>query len=156
MKLPLLSLLMLSLIFLAGCKDEVNPVDPEEHFEPEGWLFADTAGVPVLVIWRAEIENFWNNAPVENRFNLNVNQTITLSVSFLDSSGNVMLHPNDPGYSLDWIHHNNLIAVLQHHETDRWRFTISGVSAGSTSVEIRVLHGGHADAITPLIPIDVF
>jgi hypothetical protein len=156
MKLFLLSLLALALISISGCKDETNPIDPGDHFEPEGWLFEGVTEIPVLVVWKGEIENFWNNSPVENRFNVGVNDSIFLRVRFLDSSGNIMADPDDPGYTLGWINNNNLIAELQHHETDRWSFIITGISAGSTSVEMRLLHGGHTDAITPLIPIDVF
>jgi hypothetical protein len=154
MKKFALMLIALLFVLLSGCK-ESNPVEQEEHFEPEGWLFENLNEIPVLVVWRAEIQSEWNNNSLSNRFTVGINDSVLIKTRFLDSSGLIMEYPQDQEYSLGWLLANNIYADISPDPVDRWSFWLRGVSSGSTTVEMRVLHGGHADVITPLISIDV-
>jgi hypothetical protein len=155
MKNVIMMFLTVSFLFLSGCKDESNPVEQEEHFDPEGWLFEDLSGNPVLVVWQAVIQPEWNNVSVQDGFRTGVNENLELRVRFLNSDRGVMEYPGDPDYSLGYLITDNSILMISVPESNNWKFTITGLAAGSTTVEMRVLHGGHADAITPLIPVHV-
>jgi hypothetical protein len=148
-------ILFAAVLFLAGCKDETNPVEQEEHFEPEGWLIEDSTGTPFLVVWQAEIQSTWNSINLQDRFTINVGQSLSFRVKFLDSERGVMEYP-DIDYTLGWQIANTSFAEISPHVTDKWIFILSGLTTGSTTVELRVLHGGHADVKTPLLSVDVF
>jgi hypothetical protein len=147
-------MLAVTMFLITGCKDESNPLHPEEHFEPEGWLFEDSLGVPLLVVWQAQVQPTWHNTVLNDRFSVGATEALTIRTRFLDSSGQVMDYP-DEDYTLGWLLNNDTIASISHHQADKWSFVITGLTSGSTTVELRVLHGGHADVITPLLVIDV-
>jgi hypothetical protein len=143
-------------LFISGCKDESNPVEQEEHFEPEGLVFVNESDATVLVVWQAEVQNTWNNQSIPDKFSTTSNDsTGIIKLKFLNSSKEIMDYPEDEEYSFGSELQQSGIAQINHLSSDKWSFRIIGLSPGTASAEFRVLHGGHADVKTPLINIEI-
>jgi hypothetical protein len=75
-----------------------------------------------------------------------------LDVYFVDEDGDRFSLDDDDGHSLDWTVANESVAVIDAHEG---HLDLDGVSAGSTTVVFRIMHGNHSDYDSPAIPITV-
>lgn len=156
-KIILLPLIVFSFMFIiAGCKEEENPViPPSEHFEPEGWVLTGETQNLLLVVWQGEIRNNWNSAEINDTLFTAINTlTENISVSFLDSDMNPLQAPGDADYTFNWvITDTSYFDVAQ--GSDKWKFQLRGQVPGLTTLELQVLHQGHADVRTPKIPVKV-
>lgn len=149
-----LLLFVFTLTFFVGCKDEVNPVTPpEEHFEPEGWLIRDATLRPVLVVFQGFVQNTWNGNPVDTILYAPLNALSKhYSVRFVNAQKEIINQPSS-AYSLGFaITDTSILTTVKDSPTD-WAFHLKGKKIGSTSLELRVLHGSHADVITPKIRV---
>ena len=141
-----LALLALVLVF-AGC--DGNPVKSDEH---------DHAEAVGLVITQsgAEIARYEQGA-VTGKITVKANEeTPLLSVKFIDEHDGDLFVPEEDHYSLAWtIADLSIAEVEQHAEDGKWKFHIKGKAAGTTTIEIKILHDDHADFVSLPITIEV-
>ena len=138
-------------LFLTGCGDDANPVDPEphdeEHAEAYG-LVIISSGDEIVRQQDGEVEGV-----IEVGHDL---ETPLLQVYFLDEDGDRFRPHAEDGYSLGWEIGDETIAEVEHHEEDgAWAFHIVGVGVGETTLVLKIDHSGHSDFVSKEIEIHV-
>jgi hypothetical protein len=147
-----LNVLALALITLViGCAD--NPVTPEEHFEARGVLVertglsgSDSTVVTVdtsHVSGAIAIDTVAAFAAFDVRF-INEDGTIGLPPGAADAT-----NPHDLAVSVA----DSTIAYPT--AVTRWGFRLVGMKAGTTTLTVHLLHGGHDDYVSVAIPVQV-
>ena len=129
-------LLTSMLLFTTGCEDDDHDDhDHEEgHTDADGFILEDAAGNEMY----REFEGAMTGSVT-----LAVGDTLELSVHFLDHEGNEIEHSEEEGEEHDEEHHGSALHVI-------------GVSAGSTSFTLQLMHDGHADyTSTNNVPVTV-
>ena len=157
------------LLFTTGCEDDDHDHDhDEDHTDADGFVLETEAGV---VVYR-EFEGTQTGGVT-----LSVGETLELMVHFLDHEGNEIEHSDDEhddhddhgddhdddGDGLVVSENDATIAVVEvegHDEEDGDDhgnvLHIEGVSAGSTSFKLVLMHDGHADYTAPnKVPVTV-
>ena len=151
-----------AMLFTIGCEDESHDDhDHEEgHTDADGFILEDAAGNEVY----REFEGAMTGSVT-----LAVGETLELSVHFLDHEGNEIAHEeeeegedhedglvvegNDVKYAV--------VEVEEHeeggdHDDHGMALHVEGVSAGSTSFQLKLMHDGHADyTSTNNVPVTV-
>lgn len=148
-------LIVLTLIFISGCKKEANPVTPpSDHFEPEGWVIRDATLKPILVVFQGKILTNFKGDVVKDTLYAPLNALSPhYSIRFLDANQNLMNPPSGNDHRLGWkIVDTTYLTVIQDSPTD-WAFHLKGKKVGITKLELQVRHGSHSDVITPPIPV---
>jgi len=130
---------------LVACSS--NPVDEDDHdhAEAEG-LVLEINGVNVVTVSQGNVSGQITVA--------NGASTGHISVEFLDHSGQ-HLHMDELGaeFSMSWTIVD--ISIVDVEQVSRWVIRIRGKATGSTSIELMLNHGEHADFRTPPIPVEV-
>ena len=164
------------LLFTTGCEDDDHDHDHEEgHTDADGFVLEDEAG---NMVYR-EFEGASTGGVT-----LSVGETLELTVHFLDHEGNEIEHSDDEhddhddhgddhdddGDGLVVSEYDATIAVVEvegHDEEDGDdhddhgdehgnALHVEGVSAGSTSFKLQLMHDGHADyTSTNNVPVTV-
>ncbi|MFZ1519940.1 MAG: hypothetical protein WAU11_14255 [Ignavibacteriaceae bacterium] len=148
-------ILLLLVITTTSCSDETDPViPPTEHFEPEGWVIRDATTKPILVVWQGVIQTTWNSAAVPDTLYAPLNALSDhYTVKFLDINKNIINPPTDTDHGFGWLITNtSMLEIIRDNPTD-WAFHLKGLTNGTTSLELQVLHVGHVDVKTPKIPV---
>ena len=131
-------LLTSMILFTAGCEDDDH--DHDEHTDADGFILEDGSGTEVY----REFEG-----AVEGAVNLSVGDTLELSVHFLDHDGNEIEHEEEEEDELLVSGNDSNVAVVEveEHEEEHHEMAIHviGVSSGSTSFKLQLMHQGHAD-----------
>ncbi|MCZ7602356.1 MAG: hypothetical protein M5R37_05790 [Melioribacteraceae bacterium] len=148
LKKPVLVLFIsLSVIVFTSCGDD-DPVTPqEEHFEAIGTVIYDATGAEVLRILRGVTSDtlFAKVGILSDHYN----------VKFLDEDEVVVTPPADDETTMGLdITDTNLLAFEQ-DEPGAFEFHLEGKAAGITTIEIKILHSGHSDYRSGLIPVKV-
>ena len=150
-----------AMLFTIGCEDESH--DDHDHEEgptyADGFKLEDAAG---NVVYR-EFEGAMTGSVT-----LAVGEPLELSVHFLDHEGNEIAHDDDEGEDhedgLEVSGFDVTVAVVEvegheeggDHDDHGMALHVEGVSAGSTSFELRLMHDGHADyTSTNNVPVTV-
>jgi hypothetical protein len=144
-----------SLALFNSCSDETDPViPPSEHFEPEGWVIRDATTKPILVVWQGVIQTNWNSSVVPDTLYAPLNALSDhYTVKFLDLNKNIINPPTDADHEFGWLITNtSMLEIIRDNPTD-WAFHLKGLTNGTTSLELQVLHVGHVDVKTPKIPV---
>ena len=148
------------MLFTIGCEDESHDDhDHEEgHTDADGFILEDAAG---NIVYR-EFEG-----TMEGSVTLAVGETLELSVHFLDHEGNEIAHEEEGEDHEDGLEVSGFdvtVAVVEvegheeggDHDDHGMALHVEGVSAGSTSFELRLMHDGHADyTSTNNVPVTV-
>ena len=144
-------------VLLAFACDETDPASPEEHTDAEGFILEDENGSELYREFEGEI--------VTSNITLSVGDELELSVHFLDHDGEEIMHEEEEGEehedSLSISEFNAAIATIEiedheeeeedgeddHDEEEHHGLAIHilGVSTGSTSFKLELMHEGHAD-----------
>ncbi len=157
MQLPLLRglkshvvlLLTGMILFTTGCEDDDHDDHHEEgHTDADGFILEDESGNEVY----REFEGAMTGS-----VSLAVGETLELSVHFLDHEGNEIAHEEEEGED----HEDGLavsgndvsIAVVEveeheeggDHDEHGMAIHVTGVSSGSTSFQLQLMHDGHSD-----------
>jgi hypothetical protein len=140
--------ILISLVFLNCGKDD-NPVEPgheEEHAEAVGCVVKQGE----IELARAE------KGVVTGSFQLEENIQSPLLNFYLIADDGDLFRPEDEEYSFAWQSMQSGIADAIQFQTDGpWNFHVKGLSAGSTTIVLKVLHGDHEDFVSLDIPIVV-
>ena len=142
-------LLTSAMLFTIGCEDESHDDhDHEEgHTDADGFILEDAAGNEVY----REFEGAMTGSVT-----LAVGETLELSVHFLDHEGNEIAHEEESEDHEDGLAVSGFdatVAVVEvegheeggDHDDHGMALHVEGVSAGSTSFELKLMHDGHAD-----------
>ena len=159
------SILLLTgaMLFTIGCEDETHDDhDHEEgHTDADGFILEDAAGNEMY----REFEGAMTGSVT-----LAVGDTLELSVHFLDHEGNEIEHSEEEGEEhedgLEVSGNDASVAIVEvegHEEEEDHdeehhgsALHVIGVSAGSTSFTLQLMHDGHADyTSTNNVPVTV-
>ena len=151
-----------AMLFTIGCEDESHDDhDHEEgHTDADGFILEDAAGNEVY----REFEGAMTGSVT-----LAVGETLELSVHFLDHEGNEIAHEeeeegedHEDGLVVEGNDASIAVVEVEEHEEGGdhddhgMALHVEGVSAGSTSFELKLMHDGHADyTSTNNVPVTV-
>ena len=147
-------LLSFVLLFTTGCEDDDHDHD-NEHTDADGFILENESGTEVY----REFEG-----AVTGTVTLSVGDTLELAVHFLDHEGNEIEHEEEEEEheegEIEVSGSNASIAIVEveheeegddhdhdhdHEEEHGAALHIIGVSSGTTSFQLRLMHDGHAD-----------
>ncbi len=174
---PHVTILLTSmLLFTTGCEDDDHDHDhDEDHTDADGFVLETEAGVEVY----REFEGTQTGGVT-----LSVGETLELMVHFLDHEGNEIEHSDDDdhddhddhgdddhddhGDGLVVSENDATVAVVEveghdeeegddHDDEEHGNaLHVEGVSAGTTSFKLQLMHDGHADyTSTNNVPVTV-
>ena len=149
-KIKLLLSYIFILILFFGCKKGDNPVIPQEdHFHAIGMAIFDATGALKIKILRG-VTSDTLKAEVGKR-------TDHFSIQFYNSEEKLIPPPTSSEVKLDWkIEDTSLVGVWQHPgEEGGYEFHLDGIKKGKTTIEFYIVHEGHNDYRTGLIPLEV-
>ena len=151
-----------AMLFTIGCEDETHDDhDHEEgHTDADGFILEDAAGNEVY----REFEGAMTGSVT-----LAVGETLELSVHFLDHEGNEIAHEeeeegedHEDGLVVEGNDASIAVVEVEEHEEGGdhddhgMALHVEGVSAGSTSFQLKLMHDGHADyTSTNNVPVTV-
>ena len=146
-----------ALLFTTGCEDDAHDDHEEGHTNADGFILEDAAGSEVY----REFEGTTTGSVT-----LAVGETLELSVHFLDHEGNEIAHEEegeeDHEDGLVVSENDASVAVVEVEEHEEGEdhhgmaIHVQGVSAGSTSFKLQLMHDGHADyTSTNNVPVTV-
>ena len=148
-------LLTSMILFTAGCEDDDHDHDhDEEHTDADGFVLEDESGTEVY----REFEG-----ATTGTVTLAVGDTLELSVHFLDHDGNEIEHDEEDEDELSVSENDSNIAVFEVEEHEEGEeehhgmaLHVVGVSTGSTSFKLQLMHDDHADyTSTNNVPVTV-
>ena len=160
---PHVTILLTSmLLFTTGCEDDDHDHDhDEDHTDADGFVLETEAGVEVY----REFEGTQTGGVT-----LSVGETLELMVHFLDHEGNEIEHSDDDDHGDGLVVSENdaTVAVVEveghdeeggddHDDEEHGNeLHVEGVSAGTTSFKLQLMHDGHADyTSTNNVPVTV-
>lgn len=151
-KLFLLFVILVAFIFVIGC-DKDNPVNEDEH--------SDHAEAVGLVITQNDSEIVrYEEGVVTGAIAVQAGEeTGLLFVEFIAEDGD-LFSPDSDHHSLDWTVADQTVAQAtlsetQDNDADAWKFSVAGLKAGETTIEIKILHEDHSDFVSLPIGIQV-
>ena len=145
------------LLFTPGCEDDDHNHDhDEEHTDADGFVLENESG--------SEVYREFEGA-ITGTVTLSVGDTLELSVHFLDHEGNEIEHEEEEEEEEDLVISENdsniaIVEVEEHEEGEEEHHEMAihviGLSAGSTSFKLQLMHEGHADyTSTNNVPVTV-
>ena len=158
MKAHLIFILIGMFLITTSCEDDDHEHD-DEHTDADGFVLEDENG--------SEVYREFEGA-IEGSVSLSVGDTLVLSVHFLDHDGNEIEHEEDEEHEEEdelVVSENDvniaIVEVEEHEEGEEGEhhemaIHVIGVSAGSTSFKLQLMHDNHADyTSTNSVPIVV-
>ena len=156
-KAHLVFMLIGMFFFTTGCEDDDhNHNHDEEHTDADGFVLEDESG--------SEVYKEFEGA-VTGTVTLSIGDTLELSVHFLYHEGNEIEHEGDEEDEDELVISENdsniaIVEVEEHEEGEEEHHEMAihviGVSAGSTSFKLQLMHEGHADyTSTNNVPVTV-
>jgi len=136
-------------ILLFGACSEDDPVTPqEEHFEAIGVVLT-TSGIQMVSILRGETSDTLYAVVDEISDHL--------EVKFYNEDEQVVDAPDDGEKTLSWeIADTDIVEVHQDDGHDgEFEFHLKGLKPGTTTIELFIMHAGHADFRSGKIPVVV-
>ena len=146
------------ILFTTGCEDDDHDHD-EDHVDADGFVLEDESGTEVY----REFEG-----AMTGTVTLAVGETLELSVHFLDHEGNEIEHEEgeeEEEHDDELVVSENdasvaVVEVEDHEEGEEEHHEMAlhvvGVSTGSTSFKLQLMHEGHADyTSTNNVPVTV-
>jgi len=156
-KAHLVFMLIGMLLFTTGCEDDDhNHNHDEEHTDADGFVLEDESG--------SEVYKEFEGA-MTGTVTLSIGDTLELSVHFLDHEENEIEHEGDEEDEDELVISENdsniaIVEVEEHEEGEEEHHEMAihviGVSTGSTSFKLQLMHEGHADyTSTNNVPVTV-
>ncbi len=140
--------IMLSLAVILTAVSCSNPTAADEHIDAEGFVLENESGDEVYKEFKGEITG---------NITISVDDTLALSVHFLDNDGNEIEHAEDEDGEENELEFTdfdaNIISIeLEEHESG---FELVGLSSGTTSFVLSLMHEGHSDYTSQPISVTV-
>ena len=155
-------LLTSMLLFTTGCEDDdhADHDHDEGHTDAEGFVLEDESGTEVY----REFEG-----AMTGTVTLAVGETLELTVHFLDHDGEEIEHEeeeeedHEDGIEVSGFDSSIALVEVEGHDEDGdhdeehgMAIHVIGVSSGSTSFNLQLMHEGHADyTSTNSVPVSV-
>ncbi len=139
---------LVSSLFIVSCEDDDHDHD-EEHTDAEGFILENSAGVEVYKEFKGA---------QTGSITLSVNDTLELTVHFLDDDGKEIEHEEDSIaiVEVEEEHGDGDDHDHDHDHGEEMAIEVIGISTGSTSFKLELMHDGHADyTSTNNVPIVV-
>ena len=153
----ILMLSVFSVFFVIACEDSND--DAEEHVDAEGFILETEDGVEAYREFKGS---------VTGSVSLSVNDTLHFMVHFLDDNGKEIEHEEDHDddhgdeeAEIKVSGASAAVAVVEmieeeHDGHEEKLLQVVGVSKGSTSFKLELMHDGHADyTSTNNVPVTV-
>ena len=142
-------------IIATSCDNDSNPAAPNVHIDADGFIL-ESDGI--------EMYREFQGAILVNNLNLTTTNILELSVHFLDHDGDEIEHEDEEGEEdelASQITDSNIISILmeehdddhdeeEHHESG---FELVGLTSGTTTFTISLMHNDHPDYTS--LPISV-
>ena len=154
LKAHMVLLLSSVMFFTTGCEDDSHDDHDEDHTDADGFILEDESGTEIY----REFEGAMTGGVA-----LSVGEALELSVHFLDHEGNEIEHGDDheeeeedheDGLTVSGFDSN--IATVEVEHDHGHAIHVVGVSSGSTSFQLQLMHEGHADyTSTNNVPVTV-
>ncbi len=137
------------LIFTVACNKDNETINQADHFEAIGTAITDASGAITVKILRG-VTSDTLVAPLGAR-------SEAMFIKFYDNNENIIQPPNDADKYLGYeISDPSIVKVYQHEgEEGGYEFHLDGLKDGKTSIQFFVMHNGHADYRSGLIPVIV-
>ena len=133
--------------FLSSACDKDNPVEAHENHN-------DAEGV-ILMIDETVIVRIEEGEVKSGEVSVKTGQTTkAITVFFLDHDGDPFI-PAEEASSLYVDIDDKEIAGQANVAGQPWQFTVIGKKTGTTQLELKLLHGDHADFTAPPVPVKV-
>ena len=166
LKAHMVLLLSSVMFFTTGCEDDSHDDHDEEHTDADGFILKDESGTEIY----REFEGAMTGGVA-----LSVGDTLELSVHFLDHEGNEIEHgeeeeegeDHEDGLAVSVLDPSIAIVEAEDHEEEGGdhdheeeehgnAIHVIGISSGSTSFQLQLMHEGHADyTSTNNVPVTV-
>ncbi|MFH0736194.1 MAG: hypothetical protein V1773_16250 [bacterium] len=142
-------LLSILSVYFTGCSDDSETINQEDHFQAIGMVVTDASGARVVSILRG-VTTDTLIAPLDAR-------SEAYFVDFYDDNENIIDPPTSADKYLAWeIGNPDLASVFQHEgEEGGYEFHLDGKIAGETTIQFFIMHNGHADYRSGLIPLKI-
>ena len=140
-------LAILSLFIFSSCGDD-DPVTPQEdHFEAVGTVIYDATGAEILRILRGVTSDTLTAqvGVLSDHYN----------VKFINDEENVVNPPSDEETEMGVDVTNPALLETEQDEPGAFEFHLKGLATGITTIEIKILHAGHSDYRSGLIPVKI-
>lgn len=143
-----LFILLISISAISCSKDE-DTINQAEHFEAIGTAITDASGAITVKILRG-VTSDTLYAPLNAR-------SEAMFVKFYDNYENIIQPPAGKDKYLGYeIGDPTMVKVYQHEgEEGGYEFHLDGLKEGKTTIQFFVMHNGHADYRSGLIPVVV-
>jgi len=136
----------IGIIFYSGCNED-DPIPAEEHFEAIG-VFLHDSGIEIASILRG-ITNDTLIAPVGGLGG-------ALNVQFYNDDEEIIDPPTGGQTLAVEVEDTSIVGIFQHPgEEGDFEFHLRGKQAGTTHIELFVMHEGHSDFRSGKIPVRV-
>jgi len=151
--LVLFSIIFFPALIINGCGEDSVTTPQSEHFEPAG-LFILPEGSStdtLLAVFNAVVRS---GDTLKAPFNA---LSAKWNVFFWDANKSVLTPPTDGSNTLGFTLFNSTVIETQMDSPNDWAFRLKGLSLSpdTTSMQIKILHQGHADFTTPYVPVKV-
>ncbi|GAB5519800.1 MAG: hypothetical protein RhofKO_20510 [Rhodothermales bacterium] len=148
MNTRLLSLLTLLFAFtlITACDSNDLDDDHDDHAEVEG-LMLRANGQTLVTIDEGEVSGSIT-VPAGD-------ETALIIVEFMDHDGEEVHVDEDPELSLGYSIADPDMVEWEQHDGEDYEFHLKGLSTGTTTLVLELLHGDHADFRTPAITVVV-
>ena len=138
--------LVLSFAMISCSEDD--PVTPqEEHFEAIGTVIYDGTGAEVVRILRGVTSD-----TLTAQVNILSDH---YDVKFINEEEEIVDPPIDEESSMGVSITDTTLLEIEQDEPGAYEFHLLGKETGNTTIEIKILHAGHADYRSGLIPVKI-
>lgn len=135
------------LIILTSCNDDDPVSHQEEHFEAIGTVIYDATGAEIARILRGVTADTLSA------------QVGILSdhytVKFINDDEVIVDPPDDEETSMEVDITDSDLLETETDEPGGFEFHLKGIAIGLTSIEIKILHNGHSDYRSGLLPVKI-
>ena len=147
-KSVLVILLSLITFTFMACSDDDDPVQPqEEHFEAIGAVIYDGTGAEIARILRGvTCDTLYAQVGVLSDH---------YDVKFINDEEEVVNPPSGEEHTMGIVVTNTDLLETEQDEPGAFEFHLQGKAVGVTTVELQILHDGHSDYRSGLIPVRI-
>ncbi len=133
---------------IISCSEDDDPVTPqEEHFEAIGTVVYDATGAEVLRILRG-VTTDTLSAQVDILSD-------HFDVKFINEDESVVDPPTDEESTMGIDITDTSLLEIEQDQPGAFEFHLKGKATGITTIEIKILHAGHSDYRSGLIPVKI-